>query len=71
MPKESQHRSPAWHAVAREGLEDGVHGFTGCVNFQARIGAGPSAELFAREFLAGIQRINYNQGNGLNALAGL
>ena len=40
------------------------------IGFQARIGSGPSAQQFAQEFLAGIQRINYNQGNGLNALAG-
>ena len=40
------------------------------IHSQARLGSGPSAELFLKEFLAGIQRVNYNQGNGLNALAG-
>ncbi|CAL5225135.1 g7913 [Coccomyxa viridis] len=35
------------------------------------IGLGPAAERFAGEFVAGINRIQYNQGNGINALAGM
>ncbi len=37
---------------------------------QEEIGLGPAAERFAGEFVAGINRIQYNQGNGINALAG-
>lgn len=37
---------------------------------QERIGSGAAAVRFAGEFVAGINRIQYNQGNGINALAG-
>ncbi|KAK9917016.1 hypothetical protein WJX75_010018 [Coccomyxa subellipsoidea] len=38
---------------------------------QDRIGTGAAANLFAKEFVAGINRIQYNQGNSINALAGM
>lgn len=38
---------------------------------QDRIGTGAGATLFAKEFVAGINRIQYNQGNSINALAGV
>ena len=37
---------------------------------QGRIGWGPAAQRFAGEFVAGINRIQYNQGNGINDMAG-
>lgn len=37
---------------------------------QERTGSGPAAGRFAGEFVAGINRIQYNQGNDINALAG-
>ena len=37
---------------------------------QGRIGWGTAAQRFAGEFVAGINRIQYNQGNGINAMAG-
>ena len=37
---------------------------------QEKIGSGAAALRFAGEFIAGINRIQYNQGNGINALAG-
>ncbi len=37
---------------------------------QGRIGWGTAAQKFAEEFVAGINRIQYNQGNGINAMAG-
>ena len=36
-----------------------------------KIGSGPAALRFAGEFIAGINRIQYNQGNGISALAGM
>ena len=41
-----------------------------CGAAQQRIGSGAAAQRFAGEFIAGINRIQYNQGNGINALAG-
>ena len=38
---------------------------------QEKIGSGPAALRFAGEFIAGINRIQYNQGNGISALAGM
>ncbi|BDA40407.1 Prenylcysteine oxidase [Coccomyxa sp. Obi] len=38
---------------------------------QDRIGTSAAADLFAKEFVAGINRIQYNQGNDINALAGM
>ena len=47
-----------------------VMALTGDVDAQGRIGRGPPAQRFAGEFVAGINRIQYNQGNGINAMAG-
>jgi hypothetical protein len=38
---------------------------------QERLGKSRGAQLLAKEFAAGINRIQYNQGNGINALAGV
>lgn len=34
------------------------------------LGSGAAGERFGREFIAGINHVNYNQNNSLNALAG-
>jgi hypothetical protein len=42
----------------------------GLAGRQARIGSSQGAERFSREFIAAINRIQYNQGNDINGLAG-
>ena len=42
----------------------------GPVGQQARIGSSQGAQRFGREFIAAINRIQYNQGNDINGLAG-
>lgn len=37
---------------------------------QRILGAGGAAARFSREFIGGINHVNYNQNNNLNAFAG-
>jgi hypothetical protein len=43
----------------------------GCCARQARIGDGAAARRLAAELVAGINHVQYNQGNDINALAGM
>ncbi len=43
----------------------------GCCTRQARIGDGAAARRLAAELVAGINHVQYNQGNDINALAGM
>ena len=60
------------HICSAQGIEDvALFSSEGGCCVQDRIGTGSAASLFAKEFVAGINRIQYNQGNGINALAGV